>query len=182
MVAIGRRPSMLRVADRRRPMGMVGIAQLVEHWIVDPAVAGSSPVTHPKQKGPEPLTKATQEGPQAEHEGSGRGSMFGSMAPDPAVGGAPLFMLAADDSHDDAGRPETAHAFQAAPAAPTMSIRADVGRALADGLARSLASGENQEARRILAALAALAEDEVPDAMPVSGAPAAAERRKRGDR
>ncbi len=27
---------------------MVGIAQLVEHWIVAPVVAGSSPVTHPK--------------------------------------------------------------------------------------------------------------------------------------
>lgn len=26
---------------------MVGIAQLVEHWIVAPVVAGSSPVTHP---------------------------------------------------------------------------------------------------------------------------------------
>jgi hypothetical protein len=100
------------------------------------------------------------------------------MAPDPAVRGAPLFMLAPGDSHD-AGRPETAHAVHAAPAAPTTSIRADVGRALADGLARSLASGENQEARRILAALAVLAEDEVP---PVSSVPAAAERGKRGDR
>jgi hypothetical protein len=26
----------------------VGIAQLVERWIVDPVVAGSIPVTHPK--------------------------------------------------------------------------------------------------------------------------------------
>lgn len=27
---------------------MVGVAQLVEHWIVIPVVAGSIPVTHPK--------------------------------------------------------------------------------------------------------------------------------------
>ena len=26
---------------------MVGVAQLVEHWVVAPAVAGSNPVTHP---------------------------------------------------------------------------------------------------------------------------------------
>src|SRR5689334_17002574 len=26
---------------------MVGVAQLVEHWVVVPGVAGSSPVTHP---------------------------------------------------------------------------------------------------------------------------------------
>jgi hypothetical protein len=26
---------------------MVGVAQLVEHWVVAPVVAGSSPVTHP---------------------------------------------------------------------------------------------------------------------------------------
>ena len=26
---------------------MVGVAQLVEHWVVAPDVAGSSPVTHP---------------------------------------------------------------------------------------------------------------------------------------
>ena len=26
---------------------MVGVAQQVEHWVVAPAVAGSSPVTHP---------------------------------------------------------------------------------------------------------------------------------------
>ena len=29
---------------------MVGVAQLVEHWVVAPAVAGSNPVTHPKMK------------------------------------------------------------------------------------------------------------------------------------
>ena len=27
---------------------MVAVAQLVEHWIVIPGVAGSSPVSHPK--------------------------------------------------------------------------------------------------------------------------------------
>ncbi len=26
---------------------MVGVAQLVEHWVVAPVVAGSNPVTHP---------------------------------------------------------------------------------------------------------------------------------------
>jgi hypothetical protein len=29
---------------------MVGVAQLVEPWIVDPVVAGSSPVVHPITK------------------------------------------------------------------------------------------------------------------------------------
>jgi hypothetical protein len=28
---------------------MVGVAQLVEHWLVVPVVAGSSPVVHPMQ-------------------------------------------------------------------------------------------------------------------------------------
>ena len=28
---------------------MVGVAQLVEHWVVAPVVAGSSPVTHPSE-------------------------------------------------------------------------------------------------------------------------------------
>ena|GEM_PF-4757186 len=32
---------------------MVGIAQLAEHWIVVPGVAGSSPVIHPLQGKPE---------------------------------------------------------------------------------------------------------------------------------
>ena len=30
------------------PIAMVGVAQLVELWIVDPAVVGSSPIAHPK--------------------------------------------------------------------------------------------------------------------------------------
>ena len=29
---------------------MVGVAQLVEHWVVAPVVAGSNPVTHPIEK------------------------------------------------------------------------------------------------------------------------------------
>ncbi len=29
---------------------MVGVAQLVEHWVVAPVAAGSSPVTHPIMK------------------------------------------------------------------------------------------------------------------------------------
>ena len=29
---------------------MVGVAQLVERWLVEPDVAGSSPVVHPNQK------------------------------------------------------------------------------------------------------------------------------------
>jgi hypothetical protein len=29
---------------------MVGVAQLVEHWLVVPGVAGSSPVVHPIQR------------------------------------------------------------------------------------------------------------------------------------
>jgi predicted Zn-dependent protease with MMP-like domain len=31
---------------------MVDIAQLVERWLVEPDVAGSSPVIHPREKGP----------------------------------------------------------------------------------------------------------------------------------
>ena len=34
---------------------MVGVAQLVEHWVVAPVVAGSIPVTHP-------ITAITKEG------------------------------------------------------------------------------------------------------------------------
>ena len=34
---------------------MVGVAQLVEHWVVAPVVAGSNPVTHP-------ITAITKEG------------------------------------------------------------------------------------------------------------------------
>lgn len=115
--------------------------------------------------------------------------MFGSISSDPAAPEAalgirtsatPLFALAPDDSSDDAGRPP-----EAARAALTTSIHADVGRALADGLARALAGGDNREARRILAALSALAADDVPEVAPVSGAPVidlVAERRKRGER
>ena len=29
---------------------MVGVAQLVEHWVVAPAVVGSNPITHPIYK------------------------------------------------------------------------------------------------------------------------------------
>ncbi len=28
-------------------INMVGVAQLVEHWVVAPVVVGSSPITHP---------------------------------------------------------------------------------------------------------------------------------------
>ncbi len=31
---------------------MVGVAQWLEHWVVVPAVAGSTPVTHPKKNLP----------------------------------------------------------------------------------------------------------------------------------
>ncbi len=34
---------------------MVGVAQLVERWLVEPDVAGSSPVVHPKDDGPTPV-------------------------------------------------------------------------------------------------------------------------------
>jgi hypothetical protein len=37
---------------------MVGIAQLVERWLVVPDVAGSSPVTHPQQEGPNLTVRA----------------------------------------------------------------------------------------------------------------------------
>jgi hypothetical protein len=73
---------------------------------------------------------------------------------------------------------------EAAPS-PTTSIRADVGRALADGLARAFGAGDDREARRILAALSALAADDMAKAPTGSRGPVvdlAAERRKRGDR
>lgn len=35
-----------------RRLVMVGVAQLVEHRVVVPGVAGSSPVAHPNKKGP----------------------------------------------------------------------------------------------------------------------------------
>jgi hypothetical protein len=60
-----------------------------------------------------------------------------------------------------------------------MSLRADMGRALADGLARALASGDARTARVALAALSGLLDD-APEG---SGAPVvdlAAEREKRG--
>lgn len=37
---------------------MVGIAQLVERWLVVPDVAGSSPVTHPREEGLNPRIQA----------------------------------------------------------------------------------------------------------------------------
>jgi len=70
-----------------------------------------------------------------------------------------------------------------ATAAPPTSIRAEMGRSLADGLGRALAAGDNREARRILAALSALTADDLPDAAPASGAPVvdlAVERERRG--
>ena len=32
-------------------MNMVGVAQLAERWLVEPDVAGSSPVVHPTRNG-----------------------------------------------------------------------------------------------------------------------------------
>ena len=49
-VAIRSAVSMLLIpAPPSGSVETVGIAQLVEHWIVAPVVAGSSPVTHPKR-------------------------------------------------------------------------------------------------------------------------------------
>src|SRR5262249_4568575 len=47
----------------------------------------------------------------------------------------------------------------AVPPAPTTSIRAEPGRALADGLARALAVGDSRTARIALAALSGLVDD-----------------------
>ncbi len=38
------------MARHKKICFMVGVAQLVEHWIVIPAVVGSSPIVHPKYK------------------------------------------------------------------------------------------------------------------------------------
>ena len=47
----------------------------------------------------------------------------------------------------------------AAPAAPTTSIRADMRRALAEGLTRALAAGDDKAARIALTALSGLMDD-----------------------
>jgi hypothetical protein len=54
----------------------------------------------------------------------------------------------------------------AARAAPSMSIRADMRRALADGLTRALAAGDDKAARIALTALSGLMDD-APEAAPV---------------
>jgi hypothetical protein len=56
-----------------------------------------------------------------------------------------------------------------APAAPTISIRADMRRALADGLTRALAAGDERAARIALTALSGLMDDGA-DAAPVGDA------------
>jgi hypothetical protein len=80
------------------------------------------------------------------------------------------------------GAPEAVGGSAAVPSeGPSTSIRADLGRALADGLARAMAAGDMRAARIALAALSALMED----APEQGGAPVvdlAAERRKRGER
>jgi hypothetical protein len=38
---------------------MVGVAQLVERWLVEPDAAGSSPVVHPKSRPAATLPDAT---------------------------------------------------------------------------------------------------------------------------
>ena len=44
---------------RAGEVSMVGIAQLVEHRLVVPVVAGSSPVVHPKWERFKPSTRVT---------------------------------------------------------------------------------------------------------------------------
>src|SRR5712664_1916704 len=41
---------MLRPTGPTAEAAMVGVAQLVEHWVVVPGVAGSIPVTHPNEQ------------------------------------------------------------------------------------------------------------------------------------
>jgi hypothetical protein len=70
----------------------------------------------------------------------------------------------------------------AAPA-PAVSIRADMGRLLADSLARALGAGDTHAARVALIALSGLVDDAsdaaVPDAAPLIDLPAAADRLRR---
>ena len=61
---------------------------------------------------------------------------------------------------------------------PTGGNRSELGRALADGLARALASGDVRTARIALAALSGLVDDG--DDAPGEGV--VSERRKRGER
>ena len=56
-----------------------------------------------------------------------------------------------------------------APAAPTGSIRADMRRALAEGLTRALAAGDDKAARIALTALSGLMDD-APEAAPIGSA------------
>jgi hypothetical protein len=98
-----------------------------------------------------------------------------------AAGAAPLFALADEEgAGDDAGRSPEAGAFEAASAAPSTSLRADMGRALADAIARALAIGDAHAARVALTALSGL----VGDAPDQNGAPAVdlAEKREGAER
>ena len=51
-VRIGSRSACRLVESPGHRRTMVGVAQLAEHWVVIPGVAGSSPVTHPDGSGP----------------------------------------------------------------------------------------------------------------------------------
>ncbi len=104
--------------------------------------------------------------------------MSGSISADPtavpaAASGVPVppaLALAPDGSVNNGGPP----------AAPPTSLRADMGRALADALGRALAGGDTRAARVALTALSGLVGDE-PDgsAAPVVDLSAERERRQR---
>jgi hypothetical protein len=70
---------------------------------------------------------------------------------------------------DEAAVPLAAAVPDAVAAAPTMSIRADMRRSLAEGLTRALAAGDDKAARIALTALSGLMDDAA-DAAPVVGA------------
>ena len=67
---------------------------------------------------------------------------------------------------DEIAAPLAVMVPEAAPAASTGSIRADMGRALAEGLARALTAGDGKAARIALVALSGLMDD-APEAAPV---------------
>jgi hypothetical protein len=79
--------------------------------------------------------------------------------------------------------PDGTAAHDAPPSSPmppeaSTSIRADMGRALADGLARALAAGDTRAARVALAALAALVDD-APEGSGAAVVDLGTERRRR---
>jgi hypothetical protein len=97
-------------------------------------------------------------GVDVEGEGAAGGSKIGSTGARSVP--VPLFALADEEpAGDDAGRMLGAPLNDAAPASSLTALRADMGRMLADAIARAIAVGDAHAARVALTALSGLVED-----------------------